>query len=61
MDGRKRGWGVVDSDGGVETGRGNLEGGNGEREMGKGAIGMRLKSPNDECALGAVGLKRHLR
>ena len=33
----------------------------GEGEMGKGAIGMRLKSPNDECGLGAVGLKRHLR
>ena len=47
--GRKEGggWGVVDSDG--------------EGEMGKGAIGMRLKSPNDECGLGAVGLKRHLR
>ena len=30
---------VVDSDGGVETGRGNLEGSNGEGEMGRGAIG----------------------
>ena len=40
VDGRKGGWGVVDSDGGVETGRGNLEGGNGEGEMGKGAIGI---------------------
>ena len=39
VDGRKGGCGVVDSDGGVETGRGNLEGG-GEGEMGRGAIGM---------------------
>ena len=40
VDGRKGGWGVVDSDRGVETGRVNLEGGNGEGEMGKGAIGI---------------------
>ena len=39
MDGRKGGWGGVDSDGGMETGRGNLEGGNREGEMGRGAIG----------------------
>ena len=40
MDGRKGGWGVVDSDGGrVETGRGNLEGSNRDGEMGRGAIG----------------------
>ena len=39
MGGRKGGWGGVDSDGGVETGRGYMEGGNGEGEMGRGAIG----------------------
>ena len=44
MGGGEGGWkeggmGVVDSDGGLETGRGNLEGSNGEGEMGRGAIG----------------------
>ena len=34
-------------------GRGDGDGGNGKGEMGRG--------PDDECGLGAVGLKRHLR
>ena len=40
MDRKEGGWGGVDGNGEVETGRGNLEGGNEEEEMGRGAIGM---------------------
>ena len=61
VDGRKGGWGVVDSDGGVETGRGNLEGSNGEGEMGRGAIGTgrgwqwRGGQGEEEMERGAIG------